>query len=99
MPDLSIGRFNPKRRRSISGQLDRRRAEEADITYLTYVRPFDSRGLHVVKTICNDQEIVVGANFRGLTFKPGTTVPIGQHTGFPGRFILGGPPPLKKYMT
>ena len=73
--------------------LNFRRADEADIwTNYTVVRPYDSRGLTVVRSQCNEQEIVVG-NVSGLTFAPGASVMIGTNTNRPGKAIIAGAPP------
>lgn len=73
--------------------LNFRRADEADIwTNFTVVRPYDSRGLTVVRSQCNEQEIVVG-NVSGLTFAPGSSVMIGTNTNRPGKAIIAGAPP------
>ncbi len=73
--------------------LNGRRSGEADIwTNFTVVRPLDPRGLTVVKSECNEQEIVVG-NVSGLTFAPGASVMIGTNTNRPGKAIIAGAPP------
>lgn len=73
--------------------LNGRRAGEADIwTNFQVVRPLDPRGLTVVKSECNAQEIVVG-NVSGLTFAPGASVMIGTNTNRPGKAIIAGAPP------
>lgn len=73
--------------------LNTRRTGEADIwTNYQVVQPLDPRGLTVVKSECNDQEIVVGNN-SGLTFAPGASVMIGTATNRPGKAIIAGAPP------
>jgi hypothetical protein len=75
---------------------DTRRFREADIwTNYQVVRPLDPRGLTVVKSECNDQEIVVGNN-SGLTFAPGASVMIGTATNRPGKAIIAGAPPGRR---
>lgn len=76
--------------------LDQRRVREADIEYGISVRPEGSTGLHVVRDEHDDTERVVGSSLSGQTFKPGAVVPLGSHTGFPGQFIIGAPPPGRR---
>lgn len=71
--------------------LDGRRAREADILYRQYVRPA-GRGLHVVRNIHTEQEIIVSSLAGSRTFRPGAVVPTGSNTGHPGEAILGLPP-------
>lgn len=76
--------------------LDKRRKTEADIEWAEYVHPLGTRGLHVVKIVCNAQVFVVGSSLSRKTFKPGTQVPLGSNTGHPGKFIIGSPPPGRR---
>jgi hypothetical protein len=78
-------------RLSLRRILDGRRFEEADVRFAKYVRPL-SRGLHVVRNSCNEQEVVVSSAAGSRTFKPATEVPLGSHTATPGELILGLPP-------
>lgn len=50
--------------------------------------------MHVVRLLCNEEEIIVSGPKR--TFAPGSIVPTGSHTGFPGEFILSEPPPGRR---
>lgn len=76
--------------------LDDRRTVEADITFAVYVRPLNARGLHVVRIQGTDRELVVASAAGRKTHKPGTIVPLGSHTGTPGKFILSTPPPGRR---
>lgn len=76
--------------------LDERRVREADITYVVYVRPLNARGLHVVRVQGTDEELVVASLAGKKTHKPGTIVPLGSHTGTPGKFIMPSPPPGRR---
>lgn len=82
--------------RELRRGLERRRRSEADIAFDLYVRPHGSDGLHVVRRECNESEIIVGSSLSGLTFPPGAVVPVGSHTGTPGEFIIGAPPPGRR---
>lgn len=79
-------------RTSLRRILDGRRFAEADVRFSKYVRPL-SRGLHIVRNVCNGQEVVVSSAAGSRTFKPGAEVPLGSHTATPGEVILGLPPP------
>jgi hypothetical protein len=73
--------------------LNTRQTWEADIeTRFSVVRPHDSRGLTVVRSQCNEQELIV-SNRTGLTFAPGASVMVGSNTGRPGKSIIAGAPP------
>jgi hypothetical protein len=73
--------------------LDRRQLREADINDALYVAPLGARGEHVVEyPIGSGNQVKVGSALQGQTFKPGSSVPVGSHTGDARRGILGGPP-------
>lgn len=83
--------------RGLRAALDARREREADITWRPYVRPFGDQGLSYVSRRGADGEVIV-ANAQGITFGPGTIVPVGSHTGHvgEGEVIIGVPPPQKR---
>lgn len=97
MSDRLTSRYTYRPRpRSQAARLDRRRYEEADIAFYTYVRPFGSTGLHVVRLTCNEEEIVVSGVQGRQTYAPGSVVPVGSYTNTPGKFIIGSPPPGRR---
>lgn len=79
--------------RTLKGGLDARRAKEADIEYWIYIGPEGSSGLHRARPPHSSTSRVIGSSLGGRTFRPGSVVPVGSHSGRPGKFIIGGPPP------
>lgn len=74
----------------ITGSLDYRRDDESDVQPRTYVRAVGNTGGHIVKRVCNDEEIYVRGS---RSFAPGTQVNTVRHSGRPGETISTDPPP------
>lgn len=71
----------------------RRQAErESDVVNRRYVRPIGTRGLSRVEIPGTGVTKAV-ANASGMTFEPGTMVPVARNLDSPGETIIGRPPP------
>lgn len=79
----------------------------ADIDTATVVNPYGIRGL--TKMQAPGGELVMVASGPGITWAPGTQLPVGSHLGGPNKVILQNPapgrrgasarPPLRSYET
>lgn len=78
-------------RHSLGGALNFRRRREADVRFVIYVRP-SGRDHHIVRSPNSATEKRVTALEPGITYKPGTTVPVASHTGHAEEVMLGRAP-------
>jgi len=72
---------------------ERQRWRTSDLGYFRYVRPV-TKTLHRIQSLCDsDQDFVATTLVNGVTFAPGTLVPVVNSSGTPGHMIAGSPPP------
>lgn len=84
-----------RNRRNLSGALDAKSTQDADLSQGEMVSPF-GKGFFSVKVPGVDTPFIVADQTGGRSFAPGTSVMLASYRGRPGQAVIGGAPAGKK---